>query len=60
MVFATAMETTNGLHYCYGDKEWFTLLLWRRGIVYTNAMETMNGVKYCYGDKKFFSLLLWR
>src|SRR5258705_370256 len=65
------METRNGLHYCYGDKEWFSLLLWRQGmvltiimekktIVFTTTMETRNGLHYCYGYMERFSLLLWR
>src|SRR5258705_248215 len=33
MVFTTAMGTWNGFHYCYGEKEWFSLLLWRQGMV---------------------------
>src|SRR5258705_5871726 len=54
------METINVFHYCYGDYESFSLLLWRRGMVYTTDMETRNGFHYCYGDKVWFSLLLWR
>jgi len=34
----------NGFHYYYGDEESFSLLLWRRGMVYTTAMETRNGI----------------
>src|SRR5258705_13602102 len=49
MVFTTAMETSNGLHYCYGDQEWLTLLLWRRGMVLT--------ILWRQGS---FSLMLWR
>src|SRR5258705_269180 len=70
MVFTTAMDTRNGSHYCYGDKEWVTLLLWRQGMGhtiamkkrngFTTAMETRNGLRYCYGDKEWISLLLWR
>src|SRR5258705_335846 len=55
-----AKETNNCLHYCYGDKQWFSLLLWRKRIVFTTAMEKRNGLHYCYGDNKLFSLLLWR
>src|SRR5258705_94195 len=58
MVFITAMETMNRFHYCYGDKEWFSLLLWRKGMVFTTTMETMNPFHYCYGDEQWFSLLL--
>jgi len=47
-------------HYCYGHKEWFSLLLWTHGMVFITAMETMNRFHYCYGDEKWFSLLLWR
>src|SRR5258705_527692 len=50
MVFATAMETMNRFHCCYGDKEWFSLLLWRKN----------NRFHYCYGYEEWFSLLLWR
>ena len=60
----------NRFHYCYGDEEWFSLLLWRQGMVfttametgmvYTTAMETKNGLHYCYGHKEWLSLLLWR
>jgi len=60
MVFTTAIKTMNGFHYCYGEEEWFSLLLWRQGMVYTTAMETRNGLHYCYGAKESFSLLLWR
>src|SRR5258705_13724553 len=54
------METRNGDHYCYGDKERFYILLWRQGMVHTIALKTRNGSHYCYGDKEWFSLLLWR
>src|SRR5258705_3308971 len=54
------METRNFFHYCYGDQEWCSLLLWRQGMVYPTAMETRNGIHYCYGDKDWLSLLLWR
>src|SRR5258705_11449464 len=60
MVHTTAMETRNGFHYCYGDKELFSLLLWRQGMVITTAMEIKNSFTYCYGDKEWFTLLLWR
>src|SRR5258705_2953652 len=60
MVFTTAMETRNGFHYCYGEKEWFSLLLWGQGMGFTTAMDTWNGFHYCYGEKEWFSLLLWR
>src|SRR5258705_95734 len=58
MVFTTAMDTWNGFHYCYGDKEWFSLLLWRQGMVFTTATETINSFHYCHGDEEWFSLLL--
>src|SRR5258705_9717939 len=54
------METRNGFHYCYGEKEWFSQLLWRQGMVFTTAMEKRNGFHNCYGDNESFSLLLWR
>src|SRR5258705_5841710 len=54
------METRNGFHYCYGNKEWFSLQLCRRGIDFITAMEKRNGFHYCYGDEEWFSLLLWR
>src|SRR5258705_457274 len=60
MVFTTAMEMMNGFHYCYGDEEWFSLPLWRRGMVFTTAMETRKGLHYCYRDEEWFTLLLWR
>src|SRR5258705_9490773 len=56
MVFPTAMETRNGSHYCYGDKEWVTQLLWRKGKVFTTAMKTRNGLHYCYGGEEWISL----
>jgi len=55
MVYTIAMETMNRFHYCYGDVEWFTLLLWRQGMVFTTAMEIMNRFQYCYGDEEWFS-----
>src|SRR5258705_4169013 len=60
MVFTTAMETRNDFHYCYGDEEWFSLLLWTQGMAFITAMETRNRFHYCYGDNEWFSLLLWR
>src|SRR5258705_206000 len=54
------MGTRNGLHYCYGDEEWFTLLLWTQGMVFITAMEKMNRFHCCYGDREWISLLLWR
>src|SRR5258705_2807082 len=59
MVCATAMETRNGFHYCYGDNESFSLLLLRRGMVYTTAMDTRNGFHYCYGEKEWFCDIIW-
>ncbi len=69
MVFTTSIKTRNGLHYCYGDEEWFTLLLWRQGMahttairrgkVYTTAMETKKGLHYCDVDEEWFTLQLW-
>ncbi len=52
MVFTIAMEKRNGFRYCHGDEEWFTLLLWRRGMIFTTAMETRNGSHYWYGDEE--------
>src|SRR5258705_218168 len=60
MVLTTTMKTSNGFSYCYGDKDWFTLLLWRQGMGHTIAMEKRNGFHYCYGDEEWFTQLLWR
>src|SRR5258705_378631 len=54
------METMNCFHYCYGDKEWFSLLLWIHGMAFITTMEKRKGFHYCYIDKVWFSLLLWR
>src|SRR5258705_365107 len=55
MVFITAMKMINVFHNCYGDEELFTLLLWRRGMVYTTAMETRNCFDYSMETRKFFT-----